>query len=113
MDVSGTNISMIRGDAEAMEISIEDKNGVPIPLVAGDIIYFTVKESTETTEKILQKVIIDFPAGKGLITIHPADTRNLEAKIYTYDVQRSKANGDVRTVVPPSQFMIRGDVTYE
>ena len=113
MEVSGNNISMIRGDTDAIEISAEDGDGVAIPLVEGDTIYFTVKENTETDDKILQKIITDFTLGEALITLFPADTKDLEAGVYVYDIQWTKASGEVRTIVPPSQFTLRGDVTYE
>ena len=113
MDVSGTNLSMIRGDTEAISIAAEDGDGVAIPLVAGDTIYFTVKENTETDDKIIQKIVTEFTLGEALITLFPADTKDLEAGVFVYDIQWTKASGEVRTIVPPSQFALRGDVTYE
>ena len=113
MEVSGTNISMIRGDTESITVAVEDAVGVAIPLVAGDKVYFTVKESTDTDVKILQKLIEVFDAGKAVIPILPADTKTLEADSHVYDIQIIWADGRVKTVVPPSQFNLGGDVTYE
>ena len=113
MEIQGTNISMIRGDSEAIKISCRDENGVDIPFVEGDIVYFTVKRSTSTEEKILQKIVTEFTKGVALITIFPKDTRELKTGIYYYDIQLTRADGTVKTIIPPSKFTIKGEVTYE
>ena len=113
MKIQGTNISMIRGDSEAITVSCKDESGADVPLVEGDIVYFTVKISTNTEEKALQKIITEFIEGAALITIFPKDTRELIPNIYYYDIQLNRANGQVKTIVPPSKFTINAEVTYE
>lgn len=113
MRIQGTNISMIRGDSEGIKVSCKDENGADVPLVEGDIVYFTVKISTNTENKILQKIVTEFTEGVALITIYPKDTRELRPRIYYYDIQLNRANGQVKTIVPPSQFTINAEVTYE
>ena len=113
MKIQGTNISMIRGDTEAIKVSCRDESGTDIPLVEGDIVYFTVKRSTNTEEKILQKIVTEFTEGVALITIFPEDTRELKTGIYNYDIQLNRANGQVKTIIPPSTFTINAEVTYE
>ena len=113
MKIQGTNISMIRGDSEAIKVSCRDESGVDIPLVEGDIVYFTVKRSTYTEEKILQKIVTEFTDGVALITIFPEDTRELKPGAYYYDIQLNRANGQVKAIIPPSRFIINAEVTYE
>ena len=113
MKIQGTNISMIRGDSEGIKVSCRDESGVDIPLVEGDIVYFTVKRSTNTEEKILQKIVTEFTEGVALITIFPEDTKELKTGIYYYDIQLNRANGQVKTIIPPSKFIINAEVTYE
>lgn len=113
MKIQGTNISMIRGDTEAIKVSCRDESGTDIPLVEGDIVYFTVKRSTNTEEKTLQKIITEFTDGVALITIFPEDTKELKTGIYYYDIQLNRANGQVKTIIPPSKFTINAEVTYE
>ncbi len=113
MKIQGTNISMIRGDSEAIKVSCRDESGADIPLVEGDIVYFTVKRSTHTEEKILQKIVTEFTEGVALITIFPKDTRELRTITYWYDIQLNRANGLVKTIIPPSKFIINAEVTYE
>lgn len=104
---------MIRGDSEAIKLSCRDESGADFPLVEGDIVYFTIKRSTSTEEKILQKIITEFTDGVALITIYPKDTRELKTGSYYYDIQLNKANGQVKTIIPPSKFTINAEVTYE
>jgi hypothetical protein len=113
MKIQGTNISMIRGDSEVIKVSCRDESGVDIPLVEGDIVYFTVKRSTSTEEKILQKIVTEFTEGVALITIFPEDTKELKTGIYYYDIQLNRANGQVKTIIPPSKLTINEEVTYE
>ena len=113
MKIQGTNLSMIRGDSEAIKVSCRDESGADVPLVEGDIVYFTVKKSTYTEEKTLQKIVTEFTEGVALISIFPEDTRELKTGSYYYDIQLTRANGQVKTIIPPSKFTINEEVTYE
>ena len=113
MEIQGTNISMIRGDSESIKVSCKDAQGIDVPLEDGDTLYFTVKKSTYTEEKILQKIVSEFTEGVALITIFPQDTRELKIGSYYYDIQLNRANGQVKTIIPPSIFIIKAEVTYE
>lgn len=113
MKVNGTNISMIRGDSESITISCTDINNLPVAFVFGDTVYFTVKEKTTNVEKTLQKTVITFDNGKAVIEITPSDTRDLRCKRYVYDVQLTRADLTVTTLVAPSDFIIEEEVTFE
>lgn len=113
MKISGSNISMIRGDSETISVSCQDTLGDPIPLVTGDKIYFTVKDNVNTEIKILQKVIENFVDGVAYIDILPSDTKQLKYKEYVYDIQLTLADQTITTIIPPSKFKIEGEVTYE
>lgn len=113
MEIQGYNISMIRGDTETIKISCRDRSGADIPLAEGDIVYFTVKRNTNTEEKTLQKIVTEFTDGVALINIFPKDTRELKTGVYYYDIQLNRANGQVKTIIPPSKFIINEEVTYE
>ena len=114
MQISNTNISMIRGDSESITVAMQDSTGAAVPLVDGDTIYFTVKADTHTDAKIMQKIVTSFTDGKAIITIVPADTKDLPAPLEcVYDLQLSKADGSVITIIRPSKFTIEGEVTYE
>lgn len=99
MKVIGTNISMIRGDSETILVSCMDVNDSPIALVNGDLIYFTIKERITSTANVLQKIVSTFQDGKAYISILPNDTKNLYFKKYVYDIQLTRADQSVTTLV--------------
>lgn len=114
MKIQGYNISMIRGDTEIIKVSCKDAQGVDVPFKDGDTLYFTVKTSVDTEGKKLQKVITEFPDGIAYINILPDDTKLMSFfRTYYYDIQLTRADGTVKTIIPPSKFTIKGEVTYE
>lgn len=113
MKLRGTNIYMIRGDTEMIEVACQDSEGVAVPLVDGDKVYFTVKRNVRETAKALQKVVTVFQDGKASIYIHPEDTKGLDVRAYVYDIQLTRENGSVKTIVPMSKFVLEPEVTHE
>lgn len=113
MKIEGTNLSMVRGDTEVIQVKCKDQNGNDVPFVTGDTLYFTVKVSAKTEDKMLQKVITEFENGIALIPINPEDTKSLAIKDYVYDIQLNRANGDVKTIIKKSIFTLEEEVTYE
>ena len=116
MEVNGTELTMIRGDSEQITVSarLNDTQQTPVPFTAGDVVYFTVKTSTGTTQKTLQKAISVFDElGKAEIQIDPEDTKELECRVYQYDVQVNWSTGEVTTMIKPSKFTLAPEVTYE
>jgi hypothetical protein len=111
--IAGNDIFMIRGDTETILVSCKNSEGEPVPFVPGDTIYFTVKRSTRDEKKVLQKVVTEFQDGKAVIEIEHEDTKDLEFQTYVYDVQHTSAGGKVTTIIPPSKFVIEGEVTHE
>ena len=104
---------MIRGDSEAIKVAVKDSRGVGIPLEDGDTLYFTVKINTNTEEKILQKIVTEFIDGIAYINILPDDTKRMSFRKYYYDIQLTRADGTVKTIIPPSIFTVNAEVTYD
>ena len=113
MKIKGTDIEMIRGDTEAIRIGVQDAGSLKVDLVDGDVVHFTVKTDPNTEAIILQKIVSEFIEGEALITIYPQDTSGLQFRSYVYDIQLTRANGTVKTIVPVSIFKIRAEVSYE
>lgn len=113
MKIQGTNISMTRGDSEAIKVTVKDTLGNIIPLVSGDTIYFTARKNLLNETKIIEKIITEFVDGQALITINPQDTNDLRFATYVYDIQLTRENGTVKTIIPPSTFTVKGEVTYD
>ena len=113
MRVIGTDIMMIRGDTEALRVSVQSANRDKLFLSEGDVVYFTVKLSPKTEDKLIQKVITEFQNGDAIIKIDPKDTKDFDFKTYYYDIQLTRKNGDVKTIVPMSRFEMEEEITFE
>ena len=111
MIISGTDLSMIRGDTETLVISCQEEDGTPRPFVAGDKVTMTV--AAPLVPQRLEKTISIFVDGTAVITLTHMDTNDLPPGEYTYDVQLTAADGTVKTIIPPSRFALKGDVTRE
>ena len=74
MQIIGTDIQMIRGDTESLSVRMVE-DGAQVSFEAGDTLYFTVKYNPDDTEKLLQKVITEFPGSEAVIHIAPEDTK--------------------------------------
>ena len=108
IDSRTNKISLTRGDTAYLEINIiDDIAGAEYTMAEGDEIALTVKKTVEDAEALIQKV------SKGTNTFHllPEDTKSLAFGTYKYDIQLTKENGDVFTVIAPSAFEIMPEVT--
>ena len=112
MEINGKNIRLVRGDSDSITVQLSEGNEAK-QLVTGDIVYFTVKKSPYVSAKVFQITITEVVDGKAIIPITHDDTKDLEFKLYVYDIQITFADGTVKTIVPPSQFEIMPEVTYE
>lgn len=109
-----TDIAMTRGDTKHFTINIVNEVGEKIPFEENDILYFTVKSDVNTNRITIQKIIEDFNLdGEAEVVILPEDTRLLQFKDYVYDVQYTKSDGQVITIIRPSKFTILPEVTYD
>ena len=50
------------------------------------------------------------PIDTMLLVLYPTDTQTLEFGTYVYDIQLTKANGDVDTFITASKFKITAEV---
>lgn len=108
------NLAMVRGDSESITVACYEKiEGASefVPLAAGDAVTFTMRPDVEGAV-VLQKVIEEFDDGKAVIVFAPADTGGLDFGDYVYDIQLTRADGTVTTLVEPSVFRLKEEVTY-
>ena len=113
MIINGTDIHMIRGDTEQLTISCRTADGQSRPFVSGDKVQLTVAWRSGG-EPVLAKTIEDFtPDGTAVILLSHTDTNLLQATEYRYDVQLTAVDGAVVTIIPPSKFVVEGDVTRD
>lgn len=107
MTITGTNISMTRGDSESITVTCSE------PFAAGDTVYMTVREDAESDIQF-QKIVTEFgEKGEAVIPIEHADTEGMDFGDYVYDIQLTRADGRVRTLIKPSRFTLTEEITYD
>ena len=108
IDERTNKISLTRGDTAYLEINIVDELvGGEYVMEENDILTLSVKKTVKDQEILLQNI----SKGSNTFHIEPEDTKGFDFSSYQYDVQLTKANGDVFTVIVPSKFEILPEVT--
>ena len=105
MTVNGTKLAMTRGDSESIKVTCSEL------CHPGDALTLTVRQSPEDPVE-MQKTVTEFPGGEAVIFIDPEDTAPLDFGDYVYDVQWTRGDGTVTTVIEPSRFRLKEEVTY-
>lgn len=105
--IIGNTINITRGDTGLFTLNITDGSGQPYDY-SNDTVIFTVKSNVYTTDHLIQKTV---RYGE-IVTIQPEDTSNLCYGEYWYDVQVTTQSGIVDTVITPSKFIVRTEVTF-
>lgn len=100
-------IFLTRGDTFKAHLSINYPDGTAYIPKEGDHVRFALKENIEDNECLILKEI---PIDTMLLTINPSDTKQLEFGNYVYDIQLTKANGDVDTFITASKFKVTAEV---
>lgn len=107
LNCQNNTITLTRGDTAVLKLDITDDKGNPYKLTDGDVVIFTLKKSVMERDVIFQKSMVD-----GKIIIQPQDTAGLEYGQYFYDVELTKDDGFVATVIPPHRLVISEEVTW-
>ena len=102
------SIYLTRGDSAYLTVVVKNGDKLYQP-VEGDVLHFSVKKDVDDVGYVIHKV---FHVGNAIV-INPEDTKEQDFGKYVYDVQLSTANGDVFTIVEPSLFYIKEEVTHE
>lgn len=114
MVIDGYNLTMTRGDTEYFTVNVFDGEEEYI-LKDGDVLRFTVRTSLRSDIVIIEKVSTDFYNNETRFNIDSMDTKNLERGKYVYDVELTKADGTVTTIIPPATeiayLVLGGDVS--
>lgn len=105
LEISNNTIRFTRGDTVRLEITVSNPDGTVYKIKDGDLIEFTVKKNTDSEIEIIKKSGTE-------IVIEPEETAELDYGIYVYDVQLILSNGDIDTVIPPSEFIVLEEVNH-
>lgn len=114
MRIQGTNIYLTRGDTAYFTLIVVDQDDQPIEITGGDKVVFTVKTSVYTKNVIFQIPGTPSPGEENKVEfeVKPAHTQELDYGRYFYDIQLTRENGDVFTIVTPSVFFVGDEVTF-
>ena len=104
--VRNNTIYLTRGDTFRAVITITNPDGTIYTPKDGDSIRFAMKESVDSEELLIFR---DIPIDTMMLVIYPGDTKELEYGSYVYDIQLTKANGDIDTFITASKLKL----TYE
>lgn len=105
--VSGTTITLTRGDTFMAQISITQSNGDPYVPSEGDSVRFAMKSNYTDEDTLLVK---DIPIDTLKLVLNPEDTKDLAFGTYVYDVQLTKESGEVDTFITASKIKITEEV---
>ncbi len=105
--VSGTTITLTRGDTFKATISIVDKDGNPYEPVEGDKIRFAMNSNYNGQRPLLVK---DIPIDTMMLILYPEDTKCLDYGKYVYDIELTKASGEVDTFITKATIKITEEV---
>ena len=94
--VSGTTITLTRGDTFKAVLSITQQDGSPYVPTSGDKVRFAMKAKYEDQVPLLVKEI---PIDTMRLTLNPEDTKNFDFGKYVYDIQLTKEDGTVDTFI--------------
>lgn len=96
ISVSGTTITMTKGDTLRLTVGIKQANGQTYTPAEGDVVRFAAKRHYNDPQTVIRKVL---PNDTLLLHLAPADTDLLMAGDYVYDIELTYANGDVDTFI--------------
>lgn len=100
-------ISLTRGDTFKAKLSITDQNEQPYDPQEGDKIRFAMKKDYSDSEPLL---LIDIPIDTMVLEIAPEDTKPFSFGKYIYDIEITKANGDVDTFIANARIDLTEEV---
>jgi hypothetical protein len=105
--VKKNTIFLTRGDTFKAHLTINNPDGTEYTPQEGDTVRFALKENIEDQECLILR---DIPIDTMLLVLNPEDTKGLEFGSYVYDIQRTKANGDVDTFITASKLKLTAEV---
>ena len=105
--VSGTTITLTRGDTFKAAILITRQDGSPYVPTSGDKIRFAMKAKYEDQTPLLVK---DIPIDTMRLILNPEDTKNFNFGKYVYDIQLTKEDGTVDTFITKASIKITEEV---
>lgn len=101
LKVDNNFIYLTKGDTAYLTIELEDNDEFQV----GDSVAFNVKRflKNDAMYIIHKEVTVASNSSTIEIKIEPAETEDLNCGLYYYDVQLTRANGDIFTIITPDE----------
>lgn len=112
LTIQKTNIRLTRGDTAYITIQLFNDKAQPYTIEEGDVVRCQIRTKPNTGKLITSGQIIYGETGV-VWHLKPEDTAGLQVTTYYWDGQLERANGDIFTFVPCSEFAIMKEVTYD
>lgn len=98
---------MVRGDTAVFQLQIKTASGSAYTPTSDDKIRFAMKKRYSDTRTLIKKQINNSTL---LLTLEPNDTKGLGFGDYVYDIELTKQDGTVDTIVPKACFRLLEEV---
>ena len=105
--IDGTTITLTRGDSFYVQVVMKNEDKTDYTPQPGDSVRFALKKRYQDAEPLILKQI---PTDTLILHLIPEDTKELPFGKYVYDIELTKANGDVDTFIYESIFEIAKEV---
>ena len=109
LSISGTSITITRGDSAYIDVSIKDSKGNQQKPGPNDKIRAQVRTDATSSNILFESEI---PSDTLVWHIKPEDTAKASmGKAYVYDMEIETEDGDIFTFIPLSSFTVSKEVT--
>ena len=116
ISVSGTTITMTRGDTAVIQIAIT-QGASPYVIQSGDEVRFAMRPAGLNSKGTAYKYDVcldkDIDTATLILQIDPEDTYQLPFGEYVYDIQLTKADGTVDTFITTATLILAPEVGNE
>ena len=103
LEIINNRIYLTRGDTANIDIRLTDSSGAEYEPVAGDKIYFRLKNAVFGSSLLLVREISPTTL---TLELKPADTASLDFGLYRYEVELVTSSGDRFTVIENGEFVL-------
>lgn len=101
--IKGTSIRLTRGDTFRVRVAMTNGDGSPYEMQEGDSVRFRCVKRKGDREAVIEKIV---DPETMLLSLAHSDTASLNFGTYFYDMQLTKADGDVDTFIAEAQFVV-------
>lgn len=100
-------ITLTRGDTLRVKFVAKSKDGTPYVYKTGDRLDFFAKKENATGDA---EIMEEIDTATGELVLSAEKTKAMKANKYVYDIQLTKANGDVDTIINMASITIKNEV---